>query len=54
MTALTRAITNRTKQTRRGFSFPACDSIYRYRVSYNIGGEMYFFGGELFSNHSMK
>lgn len=28
----------KTKQTWRGFNFPACGSIYRYQVSYKSAG----------------
>jgi len=36
--------TARTKlnQTRRGFNFPACDSIYRYQAPYNTGNDFVY------------
>ncbi|MCL1878786.1 MAG: site-specific DNA-methyltransferase, partial [Defluviitaleaceae bacterium] len=34
--------TNKTVKTRRGFNFPACDSIYRYQVPYNTGNDFVY------------
>ena len=33
----TAARVNKTAKTRRGFSFPACSSTYRYQAPYKIG-----------------